>query len=130
MKRYISGPLPDHARNILQRLGYGEKRTRQGQISFTRRLGGAMFPHFHIYAEERDGGLQINLHLDQKEHGAGNTIHSGEYEGRLVEEEMRAIVAAIQTMNTRPATPPNHHDRDDRDDEKPRGGFWKGLFGG
>ena len=99
MQTFIQGPLPDHGRNLLRKLGYGEQRKFDGQISYIRRAGSSDFPRFHAYIEDKDNGLQINLHLDQK--GAsheGSHAHSGEYDGPLVEKEMQIIVYNIDLM--------------------------------
>lgn len=97
MQIFIPGPLSDHARNLLRRLGYGELTKSSGQTSFAKRISGANFPRFHAYVENKDGGIEINLHLDQK--GAsheGSHAHSGEYDGVLVQKEMQYIVAWIE----------------------------------
>ncbi|MEK7615398.1 MAG: hypothetical protein AAB431_03375 [Patescibacteria group bacterium] len=99
MKTFISGPLPDHARNLLRRTGYAEQRTRSGQISYTKRVTGERFPRYHAYVEDLNGGVQINLHVDQKEASyEGSSAHSGDYEGRVVEEEMARIVRFIHSL--------------------------------
>lgn len=93
MKQTIFGPLPENARNFMRRIGYGELRTYSGQISYASSISGGSFPRFHAYVEDTsDGGIQINLHLDQKEQSAEGTAHAGEYEGKLVEEEMGRIL--------------------------------------
>ena len=40
MKQFFAGPLSDNARNLLRRMGYGEQRTRAGQISYVKRIAG------------------------------------------------------------------------------------------
>jgi len=96
MKHFFPAPLPDHARNIMRSAGYGEQRTRSGQISYVRRVGPERFPRYHAYVEDRDGGLQVNLHVDQKAASyEGTSAHGGEYEGPLVEAEMARIAASI-----------------------------------
>lgn len=100
MKYTIPGPLPDHARNLMRRVGYGEQRTRSGQISFIRRVTGERFPRYHAYVEDVNGGMQVNLHVDQKESTyEGAHAHSGEYEGPLVEREMQRIVQFVTTSS-------------------------------
>lgn len=97
----------DNARNIMRRLGYGEQTTRAGQISYTKRITGERFPRYHGYVEDTNGGLQVNLHVDQK--GAsyeGTSAHGGEYEGPLVEREMSRIKEFIHHLNSTPPTPP------------------------
>ena len=111
MKQFIAGPLPDHARNILRRMGYGEQRTRSGQISFVRRLSRERFPRYHAYVEDLNGGMQINLHIDQKEASYDDGhAHAGEYEGPLVEREMAYIVQFVTTLTSSapsPTSPPS-----------------------
>lgn len=96
MKTFIPGPLSDNARNLLRRLGYGEQNKFSGQTAFIKRVSGGDFPRYHAYVEDRDGGLQVNLHIDQKAASyEGAHAHSGEYEGSLVEQEMKYIVAWV-----------------------------------
>lgn len=96
MKTFIPGPLTDNARNLLRRLGYGEQTKFSGQTAFIKRVSGGDFPRYHAYVEDRDGGLQVNLHIDQKAASyEGAHAHSGEYEGALVEQEMKYIVAWV-----------------------------------
>lgn len=99
MNTFIPGPLADTARNLLRRAGYGEHRGREAQLSYVKRIHGTPFPRFHAYVEDRNGGMQLNLHLDQKEatHG-GNRAHSGEYDGPLVERESARIVAFVRSL--------------------------------
>ncbi len=99
MKTFFPGPLGDHSRNILRKLGYGEQRTRQGQISYVRRVAADRFPRYHAYVEDVNGGMQVNLHVDQKEASyEGTSAHAGEYEGPVVEREMQRIHAEIRSM--------------------------------
>ncbi len=122
MKQFFSGPLADHSRNILRRLGYGEQRTRQGQISYVKRVASERFPRYHAYVEDRDNGMQINLHLDQKAATyEGTSAHGGEYEGVLVEKEMERLAQFIK--NLKPA-----NDSQDTTDSKSKKGFWGNLF--
>lgn len=109
MKQFFPGPLSDNARGLIRRLGYGEHRGHEGQLSYTLRVTGELFPRYHAYIEDRDGGVQINLHVDQK--GAsyeGTSAHAGEYEGSLVEGEMRRIAQFVQGLKTehKPVSPP------------------------
>lgn len=128
MNTFIPGPLTDQARNLLRKAGYGEHRGYEAQMSYTRRLQSTTFPRYHAYVEDKNGGMQLNLHLDQKEasHQSGRA-HSGEYGGPLVERENARIVAAIRGMvsvasivEPTPAQAPS----------KSSGGFFGWLFGG
>lgn len=124
MKQFFAGPLSDNARNVLRRLGYGEQRTRTGQISYVKRVAGERFPRYHAYVEDMNGGLQVNLHVDQKEASyEGTSAHAGEYEGPLVDVEMQRIgdlVAGLKGVPTPTSSdsPP-----------KKKKGFWGTLFG-
>jgi len=123
MKLFLPGPLPDHARNIMRRIGYSEQRKRDGQVSFVKRASQGSFPRYHAYVEDRDGGLQINLHVDQKEATyAGSHAHSGEYDGPLVEQEMNRIQGYVRQMTpvqqTKPALSANSKKK----------GFWGTLL--
>lgn len=96
MQKFIPGPLTDNARNMMRRLGYGEQSKHSGQTAFIKRTSGGEFPRYHAYVEDRDGGLQVNLHIDQKAGSyEGTHAHGGEYEGVLVEQEMKYIVAWV-----------------------------------
>ncbi len=79
---------------FLRRLGYALiQDKRSGSVSFVRRFGGGHYPRFHIYEKE---GLSFDIHLDQKQVSyKGQTKHSGEYEGKIVEEEVRRILMGI-----------------------------------
>ncbi|MBI4276463.1 hypothetical protein HY629_01340 [Candidatus Uhrbacteria bacterium] len=93
----FSIPLPqfEQARTLLRRAGYAEFHDRNtGETSYTRRLGQLFFPKYHVYPEEREGQLIINIHLDQKQASyAGSHAHSGEYDGDLVEREAARLQA-------------------------------------
>lgn len=104
MKQFIKGPLGDNARNLLRRAGYGELSNRHGQISYQRRLGGGQYPRFHAYVEDINGGMQLNLHVDQKQSSYGTgAAHGGEYDGPLVENEMARLVQFVNTTGRGPA---------------------------
>lgn len=122
MKYTIHGPLPDHSRNLMRRAGYGEQRTHSGQISFVKRVTGERFPRYHAYVEDiSNGGIQVNLHVDQKEASyEGSSAHSGEYEGVLVEREMQRITQLITSIKsgTQPQTA----------DQKKKKGFLSKFF--
>lgn len=122
MKRFFAHPLPDHGRNILRRLGYGELRKRTGKQSFTRAMGGALFPRFHVYINETEQGLEIDLHLDQKEASyEGSHAHSGEYSGTHVTNELERIATFIESIQNATV------ETDENLPEKPS--FWQILFG-
>ncbi|PKM89105.1 hypothetical protein CVU83_00590 [Candidatus Falkowbacteria bacterium HGW-Falkowbacteria-2] len=84
----------------LRRAGYTFITDRSsGQDSFVRRLGGDFYPRFHLYVQEVAGSdeLYFNLHLDQKKASyEGQSRHSGEYEGELVEGEVARLQSYLQ----------------------------------
>ncbi len=89
----LNKPLHDHPRNILQRAGYGEHYDpNTNQKSYSLRLGSGRFPCFHCYLKENDTQVTFSLHIDQKQASyEGSHMHSGEYDGKLVEEEIGRI---------------------------------------
>ena len=127
MKTFLSGPLAGTARDLMRRVGYGEIRGRGAQMSYARRFSHEHYPRFHAYVEDRDGGMQINLHIDQKKASyQGSTAHSGEYDGPLVEQEMQRIVAMIQSLQKPPTQAPASSPSSQPKKGK---GFWGGLLG-
>ena len=90
----LKKPLPDNPRNILRRAGYAEHfDSRAQKTSYSLRLGSGRYPRFHCYIKETDATVGFSLHIDQKEasyEGAGH-MHAGEYDGKLVEDEMARI---------------------------------------
>jgi|TARA_B100001971_G_C18141586_1_gene510667 hypothetical protein len=97
MKITIENPNT-HSRNLLRRAGYAIHQNREGEVSYVRRIQGFDYPRFHIYVNKEEPGklIEITLHLDEKKPSyEGNTAHSGQYDGSIVEEEYKRIVAAI-----------------------------------
>ena len=94
-------PVPDNfdesVRNFMRQLGYASYiHPKNNQENFQRRLTGDNYPRFHIYITEKEKGRFLNLHLDQKQPSyAGGKMHSGEYEGKIVEEEAERIKNAL-----------------------------------
>ncbi|MDD5033045.1 MAG: hypothetical protein PHC85_02950 [Candidatus Pacebacteria bacterium] len=64
----------------LRRAGYVFLGNENNEMSFVKRLGGADYPRFHIYAKAEENALTINIHLDQKRGTYGAARHHGEYE--------------------------------------------------
>ena len=60
--------------------------------SYIKILSSSGYPRFHLYIDEENTRYVFNLHLDQKKPSYGKeTAHSGEYKGRVVEEEGERI---------------------------------------
>lgn len=101
----LKGPLGDSAANILRRAGYAphvDPRTRL--TSYSLRLGGGRYPRFHCYVSEASESVRFSLHIDQKEasYEGADHMHSGEYDGKLVEEEMGRIRRWAAAQPVRP----------------------------
>lgn len=65
---------------------------RTGNSSYARPFGNGHYPRFHLYLVEESDNLVFNLHLDQKQASySGQTMHSGEYDGELVEGEINRL---------------------------------------
>ena len=80
--------------SFMRQAGYAPHKqdARTNEFAFNRSITGAQYPKFHVYATETNGTANLDLHLDQK--GAsytGTTLHSGEYNGQLVETEASRI---------------------------------------
>jgi len=113
--------LHDSPRTLIRRAGYGEHYdARSQETSYARRLGDTVFPKFHAYVAERDGGVEVSLHLDQKQPSYGAShMHSGEYDGPLIEKELQRIRDVFVSAGPSQDVPP---------EEKKKGFFGK-LFG-
>lgn len=81
--------------NFLRHCGYLEIRNphKNNEISHARGLNaGRNYPRFHIYIEAAGNNISINIHLDAKQPSyEGTSAHSGEYEGKLIEDETTRI---------------------------------------
>lgn len=93
MKFVFHQEMAANLKVLMNRLGYHEHLDRRmRQVSYLRRLGTLEYPHFHLYVNPRPDGLEFNLHLDEKKPSYdGQTAHSGEYGGPLVEKEMERL---------------------------------------
>ncbi|MBI1971517.1 MAG: hypothetical protein HYS52_01545 [Candidatus Wildermuthbacteria bacterium] len=89
--------------SFMRKAGYApEGKTPQEEFTFHRSMGGA-FPRFHAYCVvSKDLKFaDINLHLDQKAPSyKGTPAHGGEYEGVVVENEVRRITQKSQPLET------------------------------
>lgn len=127
MKIFLQN-LKDTPRTLIRRAGYGEHYdARSQQISYSRRLGTGVFPKYHVYLEEKNGGVEVSLHLDQKQasYGVGH-MHSGDYEGENIERELERIRQSFE----KPASGETDEDDDNDNDDEPKGkGFFGKIFG-
>lgn len=126
MQIIFSSKYQMNPRELLRRCGYGElvkakkssntrtspvsktsgpislrdkMQSEQGETSYIRRMTNGEFPRFHVYADTKSAGFQVNLHLDQKAPTYGeHTAHSGEYDGQIVEMEGKRIKEIIGSL--------------------------------
>lgn len=119
MKITFQKPLPDNPRNLIRRLGYGEHRDpRATERSYVRRLRSDFYPRLHVYMNETEKALTVNLHLDMKKPSyAGTAGHAGEYDGPLIEREAERIRTGIAAYQGTPT------------EESKKKGFWSKIFG-
>jgi len=98
--RFLVDNLKDNLKVVMNRLGYHQffdKNT--NQVSYIRRLGGFDYPRFHVYIEEKERGIQFNLHFDEKKPSyQGQTAHSGQYDSPLVQEELGRIKNYLDSL--------------------------------
>ena len=89
--------LPIAPEMLLRQAGYNYIIGRgDRKDSFVRALARAGYPRFHIYLKEKNNIIEFNLHLDQKKPSyAGSHAHSGEYEGKVVENEVKRLKKLI-----------------------------------
>ncbi len=100
--RVNKSSLQDNPARILRRFGYGFIRDRQsGQDSFVKRLGGNLYPRFHIYIKEEGSQVVFDLHLDQQPSTSfSRSRHKSEYGGELVEKEMADLEKFIHNSSS------------------------------
>lgn len=91
--------LKEHPRQFIKRCGYGEIFDRlTKKTSYVRRLGEFHYPRFHCYLIEEEDHLVVDLHLDEKKASyEGETRHSGQYDGPLVEQEIHRIASFVSS---------------------------------
>jgi hypothetical protein len=81
-----------NARVFFSRLGYHAERNG----SYAKRVGGGVFPRYHVYAEVQGDQIRVSVHLDAKAPTyEGTSAHAGEYDGPLIEAEMQRITDAV-----------------------------------
>lgn len=106
MKTTIKNNSGKNIINIMREAGYtpearphrgrhlAKKNLKTAEQSFVRILQGVPYPRFHVYLNEdqRTQEVFVNLHLDQKQPSyKGASAHSGEYEGDIIEQELKRI---------------------------------------
>lgn len=88
MKLIFEAAKIDDPEKFIRRCGYGQHRTRTGEVSYVKRVHGDWYPRFHVYVQKQGENFVFNLHLDQRAPVyEGQTAHAGEYDGDVVERE-------------------------------------------
>ena len=99
MKISIPKPFAASAEFFVRRAGYGKiVDNRRHETSYVYRLSRtAFYPRLHLYIEsESTTAMTITLHIDQKQPSyEGSHMHSGEYEGELVQKEAQRVQEAV-----------------------------------
>ncbi len=101
MKFLVKSIKLEDAKKIIRSSGYALIFDRKsGQESLVRRLGGGHYPRFHLYIEENNEDCIFSLHLDQKRASyEGQHMHSAEYDGDLVENEIQSLSIIVGNNN-------------------------------
>lgn len=82
----------------MRKIGYHSLGIKNYDLSFVRPLERSGYPRFHIYPETRKEELIFKIHLDRKKPTyEGMPAHSGEYKGKIVEEETERIKKILET---------------------------------
>jgi hypothetical protein len=82
MKIYLT-KNPSNISLLMRRLSYHpDKKQKKDSLSFSKRLGSADYPKYHIYInKDNQGKTYLHLHLDMKQPSYKNIhAHSAEYE--------------------------------------------------
>ena len=98
--KFIVKRQKENILNLVRALGYVLKSGIGGEFNCVRTVGGMAYPRFHLFIKEDKDGFVLNLHLDQKRPSySGSSAHSGEYEGKVVEQEAERIKKIVEGFN-------------------------------
>ena len=84
---------------LARKLGYRPLEQNRGEFNCVRPLLGGDYPRFHLFIKENKEKNEFifNLHLDQKKPVyKGTPAHSGEYDDKLIEQEVIRIRKMIK----------------------------------
>ena len=98
--RFVCKKPRENIANLARILGYRILKGIDNEFNFVRPLA-RDYPRFHLYLREEGNKLSLNLHLDQKKPSyQGQTRHSGEYEGELVETEKQRVESVLERLGS------------------------------
>jgi len=82
---------------FLRRAGFAFIHDRKtGKNSFVKKLGRNFYPRLHMYVKTFNDKIIFNLHLDQKKPSyRGQRMHSAEYDGKVVEQEIERLKSLV-----------------------------------
>src|ERR1700690_3614481 len=85
--------------DLMRTLGYRPAYFQKpGETSIVRLIGRQEYPRFHAYITQRGADMNFSLHLDQKKPSyEGQTGHSGDYDGSVVEGEAERIKSLLRS---------------------------------
>ena len=91
--------IPHFTKNpteFLRSCGYAFEKEDGDELAFVKRISGHDYPKYHIYSRlavtPNGKELTVNIHIDQKKPSyGGSKAHSGDYDGPLIEAELRRI---------------------------------------
>lgn len=90
---FVIKNIQESTTNLMRRLGYQPAYFQKaGEVSIVRPLARQDYPRFHLYIKSLGADMNFSLHLDQKKVSyEGQTGHSGDYDGEVVENEAERI---------------------------------------
>jgi len=90
--------LQKSTNDVMRTLGYKSAYFQKpGEVSIVRLMGRNEYPRFHAYIKQNGQDFSFNLHLDQKKPSyEGQTGHSGDYDGEVVESEAERIKSMLE----------------------------------
>lgn len=95
---FVIKKLSKGTNDIMRQIGYIPAYfQKQGEVSIVRKVGRNDYPRFHVYITQRGADMNFSLHLDQKKPSyEGQTGHSGDYDGPVVEGEIERIKSLLK----------------------------------
>ena len=98
--------LKENPAQFMRRAGYGFiQDRRRGTESFARRITREHYPRFHVYIKDERDKVVFDMHLDQKRATyAGAHAHNAEYDGPVVEGEIRRLKGLLGIQHEKRGT--------------------------
>ena len=98
--KFVFENISENPVSLARKLGYRLIANNNNEFNCIRPIYGSGYPRFHLFIEKHQDKLIFKLHLDQKKPSyQGSPAHSGEYEGRVVENEAERIKNILQDVS-------------------------------